>query len=90
MIFKKLLKRKPVIKISIKLLAGFDKLDGYDPEKGFVLELTDGTKLKNALKLVDIPQKKSISYIINGEKANMNSKLGHGDEVFCFFPMAGG
>lgn len=90
MVLRFLTSQKPLITVSIKLLAGFDKLDNYDPEKGFEVEITEGAKLKQAIKLVDIPEKNAISYIINGNKAGMNTRLKDGDEIFCFFPMAGG
>ncbi|MBU2514789.1 hypothetical protein KJ966_25995 [bacterium] len=83
-------RKKPRISINVKLLAGFDKMEGYDPQKGIVLEVTEGIKLKKAIRQINLPKNQTISYIINGEKADLNSVLKQDDEIFCFFPMAGG
>ncbi len=86
MIFRKQKK----ISVNVKLLAGLDQKEGYNAEKGIELELSDGTKLKKLLKMVDLPGDQPISFIVNGEKAGPHDRLSEGDEVFCFLPFAGG
>ncbi len=88
--FSSFFSKKPTISVNVKLLAGFDKIKGYDPQKGVVLELPEGIKLKKALRKIDIPRSQGFSFIINGEKAGLSTKLKQDDEIFCFFPMAGG
>lgn len=78
------------IRVNVKLLAGLDSIPGYDNETGIMLEIPEQTKLKKALKSIDLPRDKPISYIVNGEKAELSRKLNEGDEVFCFLPFAGG
>ncbi len=85
-----LLGKKKDININIKLLAGLDKIEGYDPEKGIDLVVSDGLKLKKAVKQIELQQKEHVLYIINGERVNKNTKLKDGDEIFCFLPFAGG
>ena len=85
-----LLRHKKTIKVQIKLLAGLDRLEGYDPQKGIRIEVPEGTRLKYVLKTVPLPRDQPISYIVNGEKAKGNTRLKDGDEIFCFLPFAGG
>ncbi len=81
---------KKRINVNVKLLAGLDQREGYDPEEGIALELSKGFKLKKVVKLLGLPGHEPIAFIINGEKANPGSRLHDGDEVFCFLPFAGG
>lgn len=89
MIFQ-LLSNKQRIKVNVKLLAGLDSKEGYDSHKGIELEVMEGTKLRKAIKQINLPQDQPISFIINGEKVNDSARLKEGDEIFCFLPFAGG
>ncbi|MCP4752450.1 MAG: MoaD/ThiS family protein [Proteobacteria bacterium] len=82
--------QKRRISVTVKLLAGLDQADGYDPDRGIVLQIPEGTRLKKAVKTLNLPRQQPISYIINGEKVNPGAKLSDGDEIFCFLPFAGG
>jgi hypothetical protein len=84
------IKKKKDIRVNIKLLAGLDQAEDYDPDHGIDLTVLEGTKLKKAIKLIELPSDLPISFIINGEKASLSNKLNDGDEVFCFMPFAGG
>lgn len=86
MIFRK----KERITVNVKLLAGLDQVDGYDPETGIQLVLPEKSKLKRVLKEIDLPGDQTVSFILNGEKALPGERLADGDEVFCFLPFAGG
>lgn len=88
--FETIFGRKKKIRVNVKLLAGLDTIPGYDSEKGIMLEIPEQAKLKKALKSIDLPRDKPVSYIVNGEKAELSRKLNDGDEVFCFLPFAGG
>ncbi len=90
MTLSSIFKKKETITINVKLLAGLDKIDGYDSSKGIDLQVQKGIKLKKALKQVDLPKDQPVSFIINGEKVNSNTHVNNGDEVFCFLPFAGG
>ena len=81
---------KEKITVNVKLLAGLDSIEGYDRQTGITLELVEGAKLKKALRRIDLPHDSSISYIVNGEPAASSVRLKDGDEVFCFYPLAGG
>ena len=83
-------KKKKKISINIKLLAGLDKISGYNPETGIRLEAAEGTRLKKVLKQIDLPQDQPLSFLINGNKVSSRERLQDGDEVFCFLPFAGG
>ena len=83
-------KKNNVIRINVKLLAGLDQVEDYDPDRGIDLLITEGTRLKKILKMIDLPADLPISFIINGEKARLKDLLNDGDEVFCFLPFAGG
>ena len=82
-------KRKKIT-INVKLLAGLDQIEGYNPEKGIDLQLPDKSRVKQLLKEIDFSEKPSVSFIVNGEKAGPRDRLSDGDEVFCFLPFAGG
>ena len=84
------IKKKKNISVNFKLLAGLDQVEGYDPDHGIDLAIEEGTKLKKAIKLIELPPDLPISFIINGDKANLKNRLKDGDEVFCFLPFAGG
>lgn len=90
MMFLSLFKKKNKISINIKLLAGLDKIAGYNPETGITLETVEGTRLKNVLKQIELPQDQPLSFLINGNKVSARERLQNGDEVFCFLPFAGG
>ncbi len=83
-------KKKNKITINVKLLAGLDKIKGYNPEQGLELSVNDGVKLKKALKQIELPKDQPLSFIINGNKVTANTRLKEGDETFCFLPFAGG
>ncbi len=83
-------RKKNKISVNIKLLAGLDKIAGYNPETGITLEVTEGDRLKKALKQVELPQDQPLSFLINGNKVSAKERLKDGDEVFCFLPFAGG
>jgi len=72
------------------LLAGLYRRDGYNPETGIVMELPEGTRLKKAVKQLELPKHQAVSYIVNGEKAKPGTVLVNGDQIFCFLPFAGG
>ena len=82
-------KRKDIV-VNVKLLAGLDKIDGYNPEKGIDLVVPEGVKLKKAVRQIDLQQREHVLYIINGERVTKNTRLKNGDEIFCFLPFAGG
>ena len=88
--FLSLFKKKNKISINIKLLAGLDKIAGYNPETGITLETVEGNRLKNVLKQIELPQDQPLSFLINGNKVSARERLQDGDEVFCFLPFAGG
>ncbi|MCG8333610.1 MAG: MoaD/ThiS family protein [Proteobacteria bacterium] len=90
MMFLSLFKKKNKISINIKLLAGLDKIAGYNPETGITLETVEGARLKNVLKQIELPQDQPVSFLINGNKVSARERLQDGDEVFCFLPFAGG
>jgi sulfur carrier protein ThiS len=83
-------RRKKRIKVNIKLLAGLEQREGYDTETGIEMELAAGTRLKKAVRQLNLPADQLISYIVNGERAHPGRKLFDGDQVFCFLPFAGG
>lgn len=85
-----LFKRRKEISVNIKLLAGLDKIEGYDANRGIQLKVHEGTKIKKIIKQINLPDNNSISFIVNGEKADLNRRLKDNDEVFCFLPFAGG
>jgi len=84
------LKANKVVQVNFKLLAGLDQVADYNPDLGIDLQIVEGTRLKKAVKLIELPSDQPISFIINGEKANQKNRLYDGDEVFCFLPFAGG
>ncbi len=81
---------KQKILVNVKLLAGLDKIDGYNPEKGIDLSVPEGIKLKKAVKSIDLQQRELVCFMINGERVDKNTRLKDGDQVFCFLPFAGG
>jgi len=82
--------KKKQIKVNVKLLAGLDRIDGYNPETGIEISFPEGTKLKKAVKKLNLPKQEPIAFIINGEKVDPTAKLKEGDEIFCFLPVSGG
>jgi sulfur carrier protein ThiS len=85
--------KKKQITVTVKLFAGLEKeakLDPYDPYKGVNLELPEGSRLRQAVKMLHLTQPSSIAYFISGERVSLRRKLKQGDEISCLRPLGGG
>jgi hypothetical protein len=81
------------ITIHLKLFSGLHKevdLPAYDTQKGMVLEVKKGTRLRTLLKSVGMKNASSNVYFRRGERIGLWTKLADGDEVQCFKPSGGG
>lgn len=81
------------IKIHLKLFSGLHRevsLTGYDTQKGIILPVKKGTRLRTLLKSIGMKKMSSNSYFRGGGRIGLWSKLYDGDEIQCFKPSGGG
>lgn len=81
------------ITITIKLYAGLDVdagVAGYDPATGVSFQVRQGVRLKHAVKQLGLPDRRCLTYFINGSRVGLWRKLKDGDEISCLRPLAGG
>ncbi len=81
------------IRVTVKLFTGLDKDVrgvGQNPRDGMTLNLPEGTRLRKLTKTLDLPDRYSLAYFVNGKQVGLLRKLKDGDEVVCLRPSAGG
>ncbi len=77
-----------MMRIKVKTYA---ELQRYNPEKGedFLLELEEGSKVKDLMQALRLPDHQVTLILKNGRKAGEEDPLAEGDSVF-FYPVIGG
>jgi hypothetical protein len=81
------------ISVTIKLYAGLDidaGVAGYDPATGVSLQIPNGARLKHAVNHLGLPDRRRLTYFIDGTRVGLWRKLKDGDEISCLRPLAGG
>ncbi|MBU0733241.1 MAG: hypothetical protein KKG10_03730 [Proteobacteria bacterium] len=81
------------IRVTVKLFTGLDKdvgEVGQNPRDGITLNLPKGTRLRKLTKTLDLPDRYSLAYFVNGKQVGLLRKLKDGDEIACLRPSAGG
>lgn len=85
--------RSKTIRVTVRLFTGLDRDSrevDQNPRDGITLNLPKGTRLRKLTKMLDLPDRYSLAYFINGKQAELLRKLKDGDEVACLRPSAGG
>lgn len=77
-----------MIRVKVKAYA---ELQRYNPEKGeeFIIEMEEGSRVKNLMHLLKLPDHLVMFILKNERKANEDDALADGDAVF-FYPVIGG
>jgi molybdopterin converting factor small subunit len=84
---------KNIITVKVRLFAGLRRDtddDDYDRDKGFTLNVPEGTRLKKVVKMLRLSNRYTLVYFIHGEQVGLRKKLKDGDEIACLRPAAGG
>lgn len=85
--------RNKTIRVTVRLFTGLDRdareVD-QNPRDGITLNLPKGTRLRKLTKMLDLPDRYSLAYFINGKQTELLRKLKDGDEVACLRPSTGG
>ncbi|MCP4666498.1 MAG: hypothetical protein GY849_09025 [Deltaproteobacteria bacterium] len=84
---------KKTIRIKVKLFTGLGNhrgVEGQNPRDGITMDVPRGARLKKVVKELDLPDRHSLAYFVNGERAGLWKKLQDGHEVACLKPSAGG
>jgi molybdopterin converting factor small subunit len=74
-------------KIELELLA---TLKRYHPEPCDALEIESGITIRQLASRLEIPEYEINLIFINGDKANLDSRLAGGERVQLFPPLGGG
>ncbi|MBC8179363.1 MAG: MoaD/ThiS family protein [Desulfobacteraceae bacterium] len=85
--------RNKTISVTVRLFTGLDRdareVD-QNPRDGITFNLPKGTRLRRLTKELDLPDRYSLAYFVNGKQAGLLRKLKEGDEIACLRPSAGG
>ena len=64
-------------------------VNDYDPQKGLCIDVLPGTKIKEVLHRLGIPEGEVKIIMVNGKHASLDSEL-EGNERVGLFPAVGG
>ncbi len=80
-----------IVRVQVRLYAGLRR---YRPElghgEGTEIELGPGSRLRDALEALDIPEHETKQCFVNGVVQDSDHVLEDGDEMGVFPPIAGG
>lgn len=81
------------INVRIKLFAGLDEQIGfedYDLDRGIVLTVRKGARVKKVVKILRLPDPNSLAFFIDGQQVGLRRRLEDGDTLACLKPVVGG
>lgn len=79
------------MKVRVKLYGTLSKAcQGYDPATGIDLEVSEETRVRDVMEMVNVAAVSIGIVTINGKLVKADAKIIEGDEVKFFQPIAGG
>jgi hypothetical protein len=81
------------IAVTLKLYSGIHReinLHDYDPEKGIILNVKQGTGLRKILKMAGINKTGNYIYFSEGERISVWSRIRYSREISCLKHAGGG
>jgi hypothetical protein len=85
--------KEKTIRVNVKLFSGLDTIAGVPgphPREGIPMHVPRGTRIRNLVKMLGLPDRHALAYFVNGERVGLGEKLRDGQEVACLKPSAGG
>ena len=85
--------KKEQLTVTVKVFGGLEMsspLQGFDPIKGFLLEIPKGSRLKKVAGKLGIKLQTHTMILVNGVRAGQRQKLEDGDVIVFYRPVSGG